>query len=89
VEVNQEGNTMKLKFESYSIPAFYVGYLFNDDYDDLTASEHDAINLFMEDNNLLDAVECADEPYFESFHDLRNYGILASDCLDITFQKRS
>lgn len=79
---------MKLTFESYSIPAFYVGYLFNGDFDDLTASEHDAINLFMEDNNLLDAVECTDEQYFSTFHDLRNYGILASDCLDITFQKR-
>ena len=76
---------MKIDLQSYVIPTHFICAIVNDDYSGLDDNEHLIIINFIKDlgEKYLFTAPCDGEEYFTRCHDLREYGILASDCIEV------
>jgi len=72
----------------FTIPSHFLSALFNGDVSGLSDEDDKALDKFTDDNlkrySMFHAVDDSDAG-FMSYHDMRNYGILACDCSTITF----
>lgn len=73
---------------TYSIPDFLMSYLINGDSSSLNDDEVTALDNFVRDEtsgykNCHWSYENEQEDSFDAWHDLRKYGILASNCWDV------
>lgn len=77
----------KPKVQTYSIPEFYMCYIAYGDTSNLTETEIDAFNQFEDDKtagmtNFHWSISDG-EGNFVSWHNLRAYGILPANCIDV------
>jgi len=75
--------------ETYLIPDFYLSALFNGDESGLSDEDTAALTSFTNDRlkefKCLHAIGCDEEPKFTAWHDFRIYGVLACNCVNVTF----
>jgi hypothetical protein len=76
---------MKIDLQSYVIPTHFVCAIVNDDYSGLDDNEHLIIIQFIKDlgEKYIFTAPCDGEEYFTRCHDLREYGVLACDCIEV------
>lgn len=72
-----------------TIPSQFLSALINGDESGLSDNDSDALNLFVDDMlkqfKCFHAIDTTDEAGFVTYHDMRSYGVLASDCETVTF----
>lgn len=84
---------MQFEQHTYWLPSHWASYLINGDsssfslYDD-GDDQIETIDQFIEDLGFGDPVDVSDESNFMTYHDARDYGVLAGDCLVYTFLER-
>lgn len=71
---------MKLKFETFTVPAWSLPALINGDYSGLNDSDIENIKNFISDNNITGISGEISEAYFSHRNDVHNLG---SDVVDI------
>lgn len=70
---------------TYDLPAHWVGAIFYGEIDDFTEEEEEQFTRFIHGEELPDPIDVTDSPQFMTYHDARDYGVLACDCLTFTF----
>jgi hypothetical protein len=82
-----------LDLQPYVIPAHFLCAIVNDDYTGLDDNEDAIVRQFLQDlgDRYLFVAPGDGDSYFTRCHDLREYGILACDCVEveIAFQPES
>ena len=76
---------MKIDLQPYVIPSHFMSAIVNDDYTGLDDKEGAIVSQFLQDlgDRYLFVAPCDEDSYFTRCHDLRDYGILACDCMAI------
>lgn len=76
---------MSIKLETYVIPSHFVCAIVNDDYTRLDDKEEAIVQQFLEDlgDRYLFTAPSEEDSYFTRCHDMREYGILACDCIEV------
>jgi hypothetical protein len=76
---------MKIDLQSYVIPVYFLSAIVNDDYSGLDYNEMLIVTNFIQSlgEKYLFTAPCDGEEYFTRCHDLREYGILACDCIEV------
>lgn len=72
---------------TFSLPAHWMPGLVNGDVTGLDDAEAAALQRFETDQHREFGhviYDCADDTYFERWHDAAEYGVLACDCYDVT-----
>ena len=84
---------MKIDLQPYVIPTHFLCAILNDDYTGLEDNEEAIVKQFLKDwGPRYMFISLTDEDsYFTRCHDLREYGILACDCMavEIAFEPES
>jgi hypothetical protein len=80
---------MKLATKLFTLPSHWACALINDDRTGLTDEEELALDGFIEEMikgyGKCWPIACSDEESFSPWHDAMPYGVLACDCVDVTF----
>ena len=80
---------MKFATKLITLPAHWASALFNDDTTGLTDDEEMALNRFVDEMvkgyGKCWPIACSEETSFSPWHKAQPYGVLACDCVDITF----
>lgn len=77
---------MKIETITYSLPEHWASALINDDATGLSESEHCELLDWLEYYKPGFCVNVSDSHFFTENHDARDFGVLACDCLEFTFQ---
>lgn len=72
---------------TYTAPAYWACYLFNDDPSGMEDSEIAACDAWIDHVGLGGPTGTSDESEFIIWHDARQFSPLAADCLEYTFLK--
>jgi hypothetical protein len=75
-----------MKTQTYTLPDFWASALINDDASGLTDEEHEQLNDWLEDYKPGFCVNVSEDTQFTKWHDARDAGVLACNCLEFTFQ---
>lgn len=75
-----------MKTITYTLPEFWASALINDDATGLSDEEHEQLNEWLLAYAPGFCVSVSDDREFTRWHDARDYGVLACDCLEFTFQ---
>jgi hypothetical protein len=77
---------MKIKDSVWTLPSHWASALINDDRTGLSDDDETTLDsVLAEIGPDWYCVGVSDEPYFTRLHDARQYGVLACDVLDFTF----
>ena len=73
-----------MDYVTYSVPAHFITAIYYADYSGLDRNEEKALNLFLHDiNGELHFENDNVEQYFDPYHDMKAYGILPCDCVEM------
>jgi hypothetical protein len=77
-------NTLEL-----TIPTPFISALINSDTSGLSDEDEAAldamIDFYLKDNQCFHAIDTRDDCGFLTYHDMREFGVLASDCETVVF----
>lgn len=80
---------MKLATKLFTLPQHWACALINDDRSGLSDEEETALDAFIDEMikgyGKCWAIDCSEETSFSPWHDAQPYGVLACDCVDVTF----
>jgi hypothetical protein len=91
--IHQAVISMRTESIVYQVPSLWLPGLINHDYSgleledsrQLTAFAQGEIGGMRKQNRSLIGIDCAEESYFQTYHDGRPYGCLACDVTDCEF----
>jgi len=82
-----------IDLQPYVIPSHFMCAIVNDDYTGLDDKEGEILSQFLQDlgDRYIFVAPCDEDSYFTRCHDLRDYGVLACDCMavEIAFRPES
>ena len=76
----------KIKTISLDLPSFWASALINGDESGLEDEEQEQLDAWTKDNQNLYCIDVSEETFFSKYHDAAEYGVLACDCANFTFQ---
>lgn len=71
---------------TYLLPSRWAAGLIYEDASGLKDEEAQLLCEFLLDERLGDLIRCSADPEFETYHDVRIYGVPPCDCLTYTFR---
>lgn len=74
----------KIKTVVYTLPAFWACALINGDESGFSDEESEALQAWIDRENVGACVAVGESPFFDAFHDARAF-VLPCECLDFKF----
>ena len=76
----------KIKTIALNLPLFWASALINGDESGLDDNEQEQLDDWIKDNPNLCCIDVGEETFFSKYHEAADYGVLACDCSEFTFQ---